>query len=336
MTDQSPPSPAIQMMRLINGYQVSQALHVVATLGVADLLREGPRSSNDLAKAVQADQDALYRLLRALAAVGVFHEDTDRVFSLTDLGACLRSDAPHPVGPWAAFIGRPYYWQVWSHLTHSVKTGEFAFPVVHGVSNWKYREGHPEESAIFDAAMTAITRGTTEAVIAAYDFSPFARIVDVGGGQGLLLGSVLAAYPHLHGVLFDQPHVVSHADKLLKGTGVGDRCEISGGDFFKSAPAGDLHILKSVLHDWADEQALAIMRSCRAAVTSGGRVLVIDRIIGEPNLAPSEKFLDLNMLVAAGGRERTHKEFVNLFAAAGYELTRVLHTGTQLHLIEGA
>jgi hypothetical protein len=333
--DQSSPSPAVQMMRLINGYQVSQALHVAATLGIADLLREGPRSSDVLADNVAADRNALYRLLRALAAVGVFHEDKDRVFSLTELGACLRSDAPQPVGPWAAFIGRPYYWLVWSHLLHSVRTGKYAFPLVHGVSNWKYRTGHPEESAIFDAAMTAITRGATEAIVAAYDFSPFARIVDIGGGQGQLLGSVLAANAHLRGVLFDQPHVVSQADKLLRRMDVHKRCEITGGDFFNSVPPGELHMLKSVLHDWSDEQALAILRSCRAAVTPGGRVLVIERIIGAPNIAPADKFGDLNMLVAAGGRERSQEEFVELLAAAGYALKRVLPTGTQLHLIEG-
>jgi hypothetical protein len=187
------------MMGLINGYQISRALHVTATLGIADLLRNGPRRSDALADSVEADRDALYRLLRALAAIGVFHEDADRTFSLTELGACLRSDAPEPVGPWAAHIGRPYYWQVWSHLLHSVRTGECAYPHVHGVSSWEYRLEHPEDNAIFNAAMTGNTRGVAEAVVAAYDFSPFARIVDVGGGQGQLLGSVLAANTHLRG-----------------------------------------------------------------------------------------------------------------------------------------
>ncbi len=336
MTDLlSPSSPAVQMMGLINGYQVSQALHVVATLGIADLLRNGPRSSDALADCVEADRGALYRLLRALAAVGVFHEGADRAFSLTEMGSCLRSDAPEPVGPWAAHIGRPYYWQVWSHLLHSVRTGEYAYPHVHGVSSWEYRVEHPEENAIFNAAMTGNTRGVTEAVVAAYDFSPFARIVDVGGGQGQLLGSVLAANKHLRGVLYDQTQVVAQANKLLEGMGVRERCEITGGDFFTGVPPGDLHMMKVVLHDWNDEQALAILRNCRAAVTPGGRVLVLERIIGAPNIAPAEKFADLNMLVGAGGRERSRAEFVKLFAAAGYALKRVLPTGTHLHLIEG-
>jgi hypothetical protein len=336
MTDYlPPPSPAVRMMQLINGYQVSQALHVAATLGIADLLRHAPRSSDALADSVGADRDALYRLLRALAAVGVFHEDADRTFSLTEMGACLRSDAPEPVGPWAAYIGRPYCWQVWAHLLYSVRTGEYAYPHVHGVSNWEYRIEHPEENAIFNAAMTGNTRGITEAVVAAYDFSPFAHIVDVGGGQGQLLGSVLTANAHPRGILFDQPQVVAQADNLLGAMGVRERCEITGGDFFTSVPPGDVHMMKVVLHDWNDEQALTILRNCRAAVMPGGRILVIERIIGAPNSAPAEKFADLNMLVAAGGRERSHEEFVELFAAAGYALKRVLPTGTHLHLIEG-
>jgi SAM-dependent methyltransferase len=336
MTDHLvPPSPAVWMMQLINGYQISQALHVVATLGIADHLRDGPRSSDALADGVGADRGALYRLLRALAAVGVFHEDAIRGFRLTELGACLRSDAPEPVGPWAAYIGRPYYWQVWSHLLHSVRTGESAYPHVHGVSNWEYRVQNPEENAIFDAAMTGNTRGLTEAVVAAFDFSPFARVVDIGGGQGQLLGSVLAANTHLRGVLFDQPQVVTQADKLLEGLGVLERCEIEGGDFFCGVPPGDLHMMKVVLHDWNDEQALTILRNCRAAVAPGGRLLVIERIIGAPNIAPAEKFADLNMMVAAGGRERSHDEFAELFTKAGYALKRVLPTGTHLHLIEG-
>jgi hypothetical protein len=335
MTVQRTPTPSSEMMRLINGYRVSQALHVAATLGIADLLRDGPQAAHALANKVGANPDALYRLLRALSAVGVFHEDDDRGFCLTELGACLCSDAPRPLAPWATLIGRPYFWQVWSHLLHSVRTGTYAYPRVHGVSNWEYRSKHPEEEAIFDAAMTALTSGITEAVAAAYDFSPFACVVDVGGGQGMLLGSVLAANEHLRGVLFDQSAVVARADKLLSEMGVRERCEISGGDFFTSVPPGDLHMLKSVLHDWNDEQALTILRSCRAAVVPGGKVLVLERVIGAPNIGSAEKFDDLNMLVAAGGRERTREEFVQLFAAAGYALRHVLPTGTQFHLIEG-
>ena len=334
MSDQlRPPSPAVQMMRLINGYQVSQALHVAATLGIADLLRDGPRSSDALADIVGADRDALYRLLRALAAVDVFHEEYDRVQPY-QLGACLRSDAPQPVGRGPRSPADPTIGRCGRTFSTACVPGSTRFLMCMASATGNTGPD-THESAIFDAAMTAITRGVTEVVVAAYDFSPFVRIVDVGGGQGLLLGSVLAANAHLRGVLFDQPHVVSQADEPLREMGVRERCEITGGDFFGSVPAGDLHMLKSVLHDWNDEQALAILRSCRAAVTPGGRVLVLERIIGAPNIAPAEKFGDLNMLVAAGGRERSHEEFVELFAAAGYALKRALPTGTQLHLIEG-
>jgi hypothetical protein len=335
MSDTSPSTPASQMMRLINGYQVSQAVHVAATLGIADRLRDGSRNSDTLADSVGADRDALYRLLRALAAVGVFHEDAERTFSLTELSVCLRSDAAEPVGPWAVYIGRPYYWQVWANLLYSVRTGKYAFPHVHGISNWEYRIEHSEENAIFNAAMTGNTRGLTEAIVAAYDFSRFDRIVDIGGGQGQLLGSVVAASAKSRGVLYDQPQVVAQAGGLLQGMGVGERCEIKSGDFFVNVPAGDLHMMKVVLHDWSDEQAMAILRNCRAAATLGGRVLVIERIIGMPNSGAAEKFADLNMMVAAGGRERSQQEFADLFAAAGYALKSVIPTGTHLHLIEG-
>jgi len=203
------------------------------------------------------------------------------------------------------------------------------------VSGWEYRARHPKENAIFNAAMTGNTRGLTEAITAAYDFSRFTRIVDIGGGQGQLLGSVLAANAHLRGVLFDQPQVVTEADKVLHGMGVRERCEVIGGDFFAGVPQGDLHMMKVVLHDWSDEQALAILRHCRAAAAPDGRILVIERIIGAPNSAPAEKFADLNMMVAAGGRERSRDEFAYLFAAAGYALESVRPTGTHLHLIEG-
>ena len=328
--------PFASVLRLANGYQVSQALHVAAALGIADLLAAGPQASGDLAQATATHPEALYRVLRALASVGVFHEDTRRRFSLTAMGECLRSDAANPVGQWAAFIGRPYIWQAWSHLMHSVRTGETAFPSVHGCGVWEYRAAHPEEGAIFDAAMTALSQGVVAGVVAAYDFAPFSRVVDVGGGQGALLGGILAANPALRGVVFDQPHVVARARPELERLGVADRCEIVGGSFFEAVPQGDLLLLKAILHDWDDASARAILESCRRAVAPAGRVLAIERVLAGPNEGIEAKFADLNMLVGAGGRERTEQEFAALFASAGLRLTRVLPTGTRLSIVEAA
>lgn len=331
------PTPPVELLRLINGYQVSQAIHVAAVLGLADHLREGPRSSDELAALTDTHPQSLYRLLRALAAVGVFHEDGERRFSLTEMGQGLRSDTANSIAGWASMVGRPYYWQTWGHFLHSVRTGENAFRDLHGSDVWAYRSDHPEESAIFDRAMTALSRGTGAAVIAAYDFAPFDCVVDVGGGQGLLLADLLAARRGARGILFDLPHVVSRAEALLRGKGVAERCQIVAGSFFESVPAGgDLYMLKAILHDWTDEDAIRILRVCRRVTKPEGRLLVIERVLGPPNESPDGKFSDLNMLVAPGGQERTREEFATLLAAAGFTLTRVIPTGTRHSLIEAA
>ena len=217
--EQPEQEPAAALRQLVHGYRVSQAIHVAATLGLADLMRDGARGSDELAAATGAHPLALYRVLRALASVGVFREEADRRFALTPLGDCLRSDAPQPVAPWAAFICRPYVWQPWGHLLHSVRTGEPAFRHVHGTDAWAYRAAHPEEEALFDAAMTANSRRQAAAVLAAYDFGRFGCVVDVGGGRGALLAAILARHPNVRGVLFDQPHVVAEAEQELQAAG---------------------------------------------------------------------------------------------------------------------
>jgi hypothetical protein len=309
-----------ELLRLVNGYQASQAIHVAATLGIADLLADGARSSDDVAEAAGADPDALYRLLRALAALGVLHEEDGRRFSLTELGDGLRSDAPQSVAGWAAYIGRPAYWQAWGALLHSVRTGETAFPAVHGTDVWDYRAHRPEDSAAFDRAMTASTRTIDAAVVEAYDFGRYGTIVDVGGGRGALLAALLRRHPAMQGVLFDRPHVVAEAVELLEEAGVADRCRIKGGSFFDGVPAGaDAYLLKSIVHDWEDPEATAILERCRAAIGDrGGALLLVERDLGPPNEVPAAKLSDLNMLVAPGGRERTQEEYAALLAASGF------------------
>ena len=328
--------PARELMRLVNGYQVSQAIHVAATLGIADLLKDGPRAVGGLAAATGSHPGSLYRLLRALAAVGVFHEDGDKRFALTPMGDCLRSDAANPVGPWAAFIGRPYVWQAWGHLLHSVRAGEIAFQHVHGTDVWTYRSEHAEEGAIFDRAMSAMSRGVIEGIVGSYNFGLFPCVVDVGGGQGALLAGILRSHRAVRGILFDQPHVVAGAAAVLREAGVADRSEVVAGSFFERVPeTGDAYLLKAILHDWDDEATLAILRTCRRAMRPGRRLLVLERLIGPPNEQPEAKFSDLNMMVSPGGRERTRQEFAALFAAAGFRLVGVTPTGTRLSVIEG-
>lgn len=326
--------PSLALRKLVNGFQVSQAIHVAATLGIADLLIAGPVSSDDLASATDANPDALYRLLRALAAVGVFHEDAHRRFSLTALGACLRSDAPEPVAGWAVFIGQPSYQQAWGDLLNSVKTGANAFRHVHGVDPWTYRMQNPDTSVVFDRAMTDNARRTAVEVVGAYDFGRFACIADIGGGRGAFLAAILKNYPQCRGILFDQPHVVSGARAALDAASVADRCEVIGGDFFAEVPAADAYVLMAILHDWEDAQCIDILTVCRKAAPQAV-ILVVEHEMGTQNTSPESKFSDLNMLVGPGGRERTEAEYTALFNAAGYRLTSVTPTSIGIGIFEG-
>jgi hypothetical protein len=313
--------PAEALRRLVHGYQLSQAIHVAATLGIADLLAEGPLTSEELAAASGAHADSLYRLLRALASVGLFREEDGRRFELTPLGDCLRSDSPEPVAGGAAYIGRPSHWQAWGALLHSVRTGTNAFRHVHGVDVWSYRAEHPAEGAIFDRAMTDGSWATDRALLEAFDFGRFGTVVDVGGGQGAFLTALLAEHPAMQGVLFDQPHVVPVARDLLKAAGLDGRCRVVGGSFFDSVPeGGDAYVLRAILHDWEDPEAATILRSCRRALPPDGALLVLERELGAPNEAPAAKFCDLNMLVMPGGRERTIEEYDELLSGAGFRL----------------
>jgi len=324
---------AAELRRLVNGHQVSQAIHVAATLGLADLLADGPRTSDELAEPTGSDADALYRLMRALATIGIFREEEGRCFALAPLGEPLRSDASESLAGWAVFAGRPYYREAWSALEHSVRTGENAFNHVHGTNVWDYRAERPQESAIFDRAMQALTGQSNRALLDAYDFGRFGIVVDVGGGNGTLLAAVLAEVPAMRGVVFDQPHVVEGIAPVLEAAGVADRCRVVGGSFFEAVPeGGDAYVLKSIIHDWEDEEAVAILRVVRRA---GGVVLLVERELGPPNENPAAKFSDLNMLVAAGGRERTLDEYGALFESAGYRLAGSTPTAAGMTVIEG-
>jgi len=334
--DDPDPDPATTIRRMVDGYQVSQAIHVAATLGIADLLAEASRTSNELAAATGTDPSTLYRLLRALASVKVLHEMDGRRFELAPLGQPLRSDVLDSIAGWAAFIGRPYRWQAWSGLLHSVRTGENAFQHIHGTDVWTYRSARPDESAVFDRAMTSVTRRFNAALLAAYEFGHFRTIVDVGGGNGALLAAVLAAHPHVQGVLFDQPHVVSGAASLLERAGVANRCRSVGGNFFESVPEGaDAYVLRAVIHDWDNDASILILTSVKHALTKDGRVLIVERLIAPPNQGHDTKFADLNMLVGTGGRERTREEFAELLELSGLRLQRVVDAGS-FSIVEAA
>jgi hypothetical protein len=326
-------TPSSQLRNLINGYQVTQAIHVAAVLRLSDLLAEGPRRLDDLAAEAKCEAATLHRLVRALATIGLYEELADGRVACTELGDALRTDAPESVRGWAVFVGRQAYWSAWTGLEHSVRTGENAFAAVHGRNVWDYRADHLDESAYFDDAMTALVRVTVAAVLEAYDFSRFTTVIDVGGGRGALLAAVLRRNPTLTGVLFDQPHVVAGAAELLATAEVSSRCRVVGGSFFDQVPAGgDAYMLKSIVHDWADDDALAILRKCRQAMADNATLLLFERVVGPAT--PSAAWSDLNMLVGPGGRERTETEYATLLAAADLRLTRVVATASDVSVVE--
>jgi len=331
----SPPNPAIELMKLLSGFQVSQAISVFAALGIADILKDGSLSSDEIAAAAGCHPRSLYRLLHMLASAGVLEEIPGRQFKLSPTGACLRSDSPTSRSAWARYVGRPYVWQSWGDLMHSVKTGESSFGHLHSENLWEWRGKRQDETAIFDAAMSELSRAAGMAVASAYDFSKFRRIVDVGGGQGALLAAVLAKHPATTGILFDLPHVVAGAPRVLQTAGVADRCETVGGDVFKAVPEGaDAYLIKSVLMDEDDDQVVAILDKCRSAAARPGKVIVIEHLLTPPN-APDVNYSDATMMVMTGGRERTGDEFAKLFAAAGLRLEETRPTASPFTLVVG-
>jgi hypothetical protein len=322
---------------LVNGYRASQALVVAVSLGVADLLADGSRSSAELAAGTGSHEPSLYRLLRALASLGVLAEGDDRRFSLTPLGEPLRSDVPESLAAWIRFSGREYHRNAWMQLEHSVRTGDDAMHHTIGRSSWEYRAEHPEEGEIFDRAMTDLTRTAVRDLVAGYDFKRFGTVVDVGGGHGSLLAGILSAAPEARGVLFDLPQVLAGARPLLEGAGVFERCELVAGSFFDSVPAGgDAYTLKSIVHDWDDADATRILSTCRAAMGPGARVLLVERDLGAPNELPGAKLSDLNMLVALGGRERTRDEYAALFERSGLSFVAETPTPSGFSVYEAA
>ncbi|MBV9143777.1 MAG: hypothetical protein JO115_23145 [Pseudonocardiales bacterium] len=324
------------MFQLIVGTCVSQVISVFARLGVADVLADGPRPVAEIARRVGAHASALYRVLRALGDVGVVAERDDRWFALTPLGEMLRSDVPGSLRGWATLYGMPFHRHAWTDLYETVRTGESAFDRVYGIPFFNYLAEHPEDAAVFDTAMASMTTGEAVSIIGAYDFSRFGTIVNVGGGRGGLLAAILSANPCLQGVLFDLPAVVTGADDELSRVGVIDRCRVVGGDFFDSVPeGGDVYLLGNVIHSWDDDQAVKILRTCRAAIADTACLLLAEVMLPEGGQPSPGKLADVGMLVMiTGGRQRTEAEFRVLLDRAGFRLARILPSSGRISLVE--
>jgi hypothetical protein len=317
-------------MSVRSAWLVSRALHVAAELGVADALSDGPKTADQLAEATGAHPQSLYRLLRLLAAHGVFEGDAAGRFNLTSVGALLRTDALRD----AARINGDAIWNAYGALLHSIKTGEAAFQRVHGVGFFDYLSSNREANTSFNHGMAKVSTTENSAIAKAYDFVGFRRVVDVGGGQGGLIAEILKAYPATRGVLFDLPQVVA-SPHYLKEAGVQDRCEIVAGSFFETMPrGGDAYVLKRVIHDWNDEICQTVLRKCRDAVADGGRIIVVEAVVPAGNEPHPSKASDLLMLVLGGGQERTEKEFRQLFESSGLKLNRIIPTSSIMSIVE--
>lgn len=325
----------IAVLELAQGAWLAQALYAAVKLRIPDALATGPLSAGQVAQRVNTDPDSTYRLMRALASHSVLRLHRDGRFALTRIGHALRAEQPGTMAAMVELIGSPEHREHWSNLTHSVRTGETAVRHLRGMAPFEYFEANAELGAIFNEAMTSSSAMVIETVLPAYDFTDRRLIVDVGGGHGALLAAVLAQAPDSHGILFDLPSVIATAGPLLDAAGVRSRATLTGGSFFDSVPAdGDTYLLKTIIHDWGDEQAVEILRTVRTAIAADGTVLLLEMVL--PDGAPPHPglVLDLEMLVSAGGRERTAEEYSKLLSQAGFQMTRVIPTASPVSIVE--
>jgi hypothetical protein len=327
--------PGVQLGQMITAALSTQAVYVAAKLGIADRLANGPKSVDDLAREVQANPAALYRLLRTLASTGTFTEAKPRVFANTPISDMLRSDVPGSQRAFALMVGEVMYGAL-NEFLYSVQTGRPAFDKVLGMPIFEYLAKHPEKGQMFDQAMTSIHGPETQPMIDAYDFSAFRKIVDIGGGNASVLLKVLSANPKVHGVVFDLPGVIERTRCVIEQAGMADRCHAEEGDFFKAVPTGaDAYLMRHIIHDWDDERSKLILRRCREAAAPSAKLLIVESVIPPGNQPHPGKWLDMIMLSVAGGLERTAEEFQKLLADGGWRLNRIVPTASPVSVIEG-
>ncbi|HYO49366.1 MAG TPA: methyltransferase [Chloroflexia bacterium] len=327
--------PDLALFQMMYGFMPSRLVYVAARLGIADHMHAGEITAPDLARRVGADEHALRRIMRGLVNIGVLVEDEEGRFGLTHVGEFLRSDVPGSLRDLAILSGEEFY-PAWGALLNTVRSGQTAFDSAFGTGFFRHLEQHPEAGERFNNFMVALTTDTAAAALEAYDFSPFRRIVDVGGGYGPLLAALLKANPQAEGVLFDTETITQGARRYLESAGLLERCEIVAGDFFEAVPAGgNLYVLSQVLHDWDDGHCLRILKSCREAMPEGSTLLVLEALmpehVGEPSSVVDS---DLIMLAMTGGRERTEAEYRDLLAASGFRLARIVPTQSPTFVIE--
>jgi O-methyltransferase domain/Dimerisation domain len=323
------------MIQMGTAYWLSSLVYTAARLGLADLLAAGPKSALDLAAATKANPRALYRFMRTLASFGILTLRDDDTFALTEVGATLKRDAPGSARATVLTLGGPAMWQAFGEFQYSLETGKPAVEKVLGMGFFDYLAKHPDEASLFSETMVGIHGAEPPAVAAAYDFSSCDTIVDVGGATGNMLAHILARHPQPKGVLFDRSHVVNDAPALLRARGVADRVTITEGNFFESVPeGGDAYILSHIIHDWTEAQCQTILGNCRKAMSRDAKLLIVEFVLPEGNTPHFGKLADMVMLTVPGGEERTAQEYRTLLDAAGFTMTRVVPTASDVSVVE--
>jgi len=326
---------AQQLIQLATGYIASTATYLAVKLRIADRLAASPKTAADLAKETSVNEDALYRVMRTLTSLGVFEETTPRTFANNLPSSMLRSGVQGSMYDMALWMSDPFHFQVYADALYSVETGKPAVEKTFGMPIFEYFPKNPQESEVFNNAMTMFSGMVIPAVLEAYDFSGIGTLVDVAGGHGRVLTSVLEKYPSMRGVLFDLEHVIAGARPTIDRLGLTNRCNTATGDFFKAVPpGGDAYIMKHIIHDWNDAEAIAILKNIRTAMNPGGRVILLESVIAPGSQPDFGKIIDLEMLLMPGGRERTEQEFRDLFERAGFTLTRIVPTKSPLSVVE--
>lgn len=327
--------PVAHLMQIMIGSLPCQASYVAAKLGIADFLKDGPRTVAQLAQETKTHERSLYRLLRSLASVGIFAETDSQTFTLTPPAELLLTDHPGSLRGIAIFMGEEWHWAVCGEMLYSVQTGKAAWEKVHGLEVFPYLQQNPRESEIFNRAMTSLSGSTLPAIVEAYDFTGVETLADIAGGHGILLAGFLKANPQLKGVLFDLPEVIEGAPTLLQAEGVEDRVRFESGDFFEGVTKGaDAYMMKFIIHDWDDERALKILRIIQRDSAPSARLLLVEMVLPERNEPHFSKIQDLEMLVAPGGIERTEEEYRELLSESGFDLRRVIPTKSPLSIVE--
>jgi hypothetical protein len=321
-------TPQKKMLNLIGGFWIARSIYLAAKLGIVDVFDDRPKTIVQLAAETNTEPRSLYRLLRALASVGIFTEVSEQCFALTPLAATLKSDSPGSMRYVAIAQMGDDHSLGWSNGLHSLRTGETAFDAATGMSVWDYYAQHPEAGQVFSESMTGLLTPVSQAVAATYDFSEFKTIVDVGGAQGSLISTIVQSYPHLKGILFDLPEIIATVN-------VDENIQPIAGNFFESVPSGgDAYLLRAIIHDWDDEKSSLILKHCHQAMPDRGKLLLVESIIPSGNEPSPTKFIDVLMLMMTSGRERTEEEYRLLLRANGFELTRVIPTPSMLSIIE--